>query len=145
MYCLLKRCYWPSQQCVDGTHSALQHVPEDEHEHEHQHHHHSHDHDHHHHEYEHEDNADDSVKMADIFIATAAVADYRTEEAAPQKIKKTQEAMTLSLVKNPDILATISLAHPELFCRWFCGRDTRCRTLCTWQVGDEKPRFDRLQ
>ncbi|MDN6276021.1 MAG: bifunctional phosphopantothenoylcysteine decarboxylase/phosphopantothenate--cysteine ligase CoaBC [Psychrobacter sp.] len=104
-----------SQQCVDGTHSALQHVPEDEHEHEHQHHHHSHDHDHHHHEYEHEDNADDSVKMADIFIATAAVADYRTEEAAPQKIKKTQEAMTLSLVKNPDILATISLAHPELF------------------------------
>ncbi|MGO1251499.1 bifunctional phosphopantothenoylcysteine decarboxylase/phosphopantothenate--cysteine ligase CoaBC, partial [Psychrobacter sp.] len=66
-----------SQQCVDGTHSALQHVPEDEHEHEHQHHHHSHDHDHHHHEYEHEDNADDSVKMADIFIATAAVADYR--------------------------------------------------------------------
>ncbi|MGM8900857.1 phosphopantothenoylcysteine decarboxylase domain-containing protein, partial [Psychrobacter sp. 1Y4] len=52
---------------------------------------------------------------ADIFIATAAVADYRTEEAAPQKIKKTQDAMNLSLVKNPDILATISLAHPELF------------------------------
>lgn len=52
---------------------------------------------------------------ADIFIATAAVADYRTEEAAPQKIKKTQDAMTLSLVKNPDILATISLAHPQLF------------------------------
>ncbi|MEJ6070118.1 phosphopantothenoylcysteine decarboxylase, partial [Psychrobacter sp. 16-Bac2893] len=65
---------------------------------------------------EHTDAIDDgSVKMADIFIATAAVADYRTEEAAPQKIKKTQDAMTLSLVKNPDILATISLAHPELF------------------------------
>ncbi|MGO3665680.1 MAG: phosphopantothenoylcysteine decarboxylase domain-containing protein, partial [Psychrobacter sp.] len=57
----------------------------------------------------------DSVRMADVFIATAAVADYRTEEAAPQKIKKTQDVMTLNLVKNPDILATISLAHPELF------------------------------
>ncbi len=54
-------------------------------------------------------------RPADVFIATAAVADYRTEEAAPQKIKKTQEAMSLHLVKNPDILATISLAHPELF------------------------------
>ena len=54
-------------------------------------------------------------KVADIFIATAAVADYRTRDAAPQKIKKTQETMILELVKNPDILATISLAHPELF------------------------------
>ncbi|WP_227429984.1 bifunctional phosphopantothenoylcysteine decarboxylase/phosphopantothenate--cysteine ligase CoaBC [Psychrobacter sp. I-STPA6b] len=51
----------------------------------------------------------------DIFIATAAVADYRTREAAPQKIKKTQSAMTLELVKNPDILATISQQHPEIF------------------------------
>lgn len=62
---------------------------------------------------------DTSIKSqsvsADIFIATAAVADYRTQEAAPQKIKKTQEAMSLNLVKNPDILATISLAYPDLF------------------------------
>lgn len=51
----------------------------------------------------------------EIFIATAAVADYRTREAAPQKIKKTQEAMTLELVKNPDILATISHDYPDMF------------------------------
>lgn len=51
----------------------------------------------------------------DIFIATAAVADYRTRDAAPQKIKKTQESMTLELVKNPDILATISQEYPEIF------------------------------
>ena len=118
-----------AQQCVDGTHSALQYLPEedDEHSHDHMHeyaHEHSHEHAHHHddcgcgeeHQHEHTEIInDDNVKVADIFIATAAVADYRTEEAAPQKIKKTQEAMTLSLVKNPDILATISLAHPELF------------------------------
>ncbi|SUD91533.1 bifunctional phosphopantothenoylcysteine decarboxylase/phosphopantothenate--cysteine ligase CoaBC [Psychrobacter phenylpyruvicus] len=51
----------------------------------------------------------------DIFIATAAVADYRTRDAAPQKIKKTQEEMTLDLVKNPDILATISHTYPDMF------------------------------
>lgn len=122
-----------AQQCVDGTHSALQYASDEESEHSHDHSDGLH-HDHHHHHgdcgcgegHEHTDNnIDDSiksdsiksgnVKAADIFIATAAVADYRTEEAAPQKIKKTQEAMTLNLVKNPDILATISLAHPELF------------------------------
>ena len=113
-----------AQQCVDGTHSALQLVFEDEHDHSHEHEHHHHDHSHHdhsHHYHHHEEHDegdsinDDSVRVADIFIATAAVADYRTEEAAPQKIKKTQDAMTLSLVKNPDILATISLANPDLF------------------------------
>ena len=112
-----------AQQCVTGTHSALQYIAEDEHNHSHDHmHDHSHEHTHAHYHGdcdcgdEHTDAIDDgSVKMADIFIATAAVADYRTEEAAPQKIKKTQDSMTLSLVKNPDILATISLAHPELF------------------------------
>ena len=122
-----------AQQCVDGTHNALQYVPEDEHDHSHDHeHHHSHQHEHHgecdcgddhSHSHNHSHEIDDKQHahsenqnvMADIFIATAAVADYRTEEAAPQKIKKTQDAMTLSLVKNPDILATISLAHPALF------------------------------
>ena len=120
-----------AQQCVDGTHSALQYVPEDEHDHSHDHDH-SHQHEHHgecdcgddhSHSHNHSHEIDDEEHahsenqnvMADIFIATAAVADYRTEEAAPQKIKKTQDAMTLSLVKNPDILATISLAHPALF------------------------------
>ncbi|ABE75895.1 bifunctional phosphopantothenoylcysteine decarboxylase/phosphopantothenate--cysteine ligase CoaBC [Psychrobacter cryohalolentis] len=116
-----------AQQCVDGTHSALQYVPEDEHDHSHDHDH-SHQHEHHgecdcgdghNHSHEIDDkehaHSENQNVMADIFIATAAVADYRTEEAAPQKIKKTQDAMTISLVKNPDILATISLAHPELF------------------------------
>ncbi|WP_350560232.1 bifunctional phosphopantothenoylcysteine decarboxylase/phosphopantothenate--cysteine ligase CoaBC [Psychrobacter sp. CAL346-MNA-CIBAN-0220] len=111
------------QHCVAGTHPALQFESEDEHEH----HHHDHEHEHHHehsdcdcHELDTDnDHTELSPKhdslVADIFISTAAVADYRTEEAAPQKIKKTQDAMTLNLVKNPDILATISHAYPELF------------------------------
>lgn len=67
--------------------------------------------------------ADDMLQAAkktantgcDVFIATAAVADYRTKTTAPQKIKKTQPAMTLELVKNPDILATISKENPNMF------------------------------
>lgn len=53
--------------------------------------------------------------QCDIFIATAAVADYRTREAAPQKIKKSQDEMMLDLVKNPDIVATIAADHPDIF------------------------------
>lgn len=51
----------------------------------------------------------------DIFIATAAVADYRTREAAPQKIKKSQDEMLLDLVKNPDIVASIAKNYPHTF------------------------------
>lgn len=44
----------------------------------------------------------------DLFIATAAVADYRPGSLASEKIKKSDETMNLSLVRNPDILATIA-------------------------------------
>ncbi len=39
-----------------------------------------------------------------VMIKAAAVADYRVEKLAKQKIKKLQEKLTLTLVKNPDIL-----------------------------------------
>ena len=45
---------------------------------------------------------------ADIFIATAAVADYRAADPAERKIKKTRDALTLELVRNPDILAEVA-------------------------------------
>ncbi|MEQ8803332.1 MAG: bifunctional phosphopantothenoylcysteine decarboxylase/phosphopantothenate--cysteine ligase CoaBC [Haliea sp.] len=44
----------------------------------------------------------------DIFIACAAVADYRPADVAAQKIKKGAERITLELQRNPDILATVS-------------------------------------
>ena len=40
----------------------------------------------------------------DAVIKTAAVADYRPKETAPQKIKKSDGELTLTLVRNPDIL-----------------------------------------
>jgi phosphopantothenoylcysteine decarboxylase/phosphopantothenate--cysteine ligase len=46
---------------------------------------------------------------ADIAIFAAAVADWRTQGAADQKIKKDGKALApLALVENPDILATIA-------------------------------------
>ena len=49
-----------------------------------------------------------SLERAGVVIKAAAVADYRVAERAPQKIKKTGEALTLSLVQNPDILAEVA-------------------------------------
>jgi phosphopantothenoylcysteine decarboxylase/phosphopantothenate--cysteine ligase len=45
----------------------------------------------------------------DVFIATAAVADFRPQSRATSKIKKTgSEGITLELVLNPDILAEVA-------------------------------------
>lgn len=46
----------------------------------------------------------------DIFIGCAAVADYRMNAVAAQKLKKTdqQAGLTLELVKNPDIIAAVA-------------------------------------
>lgn len=52
---------------------------------------------------------------ADVFIAAAAVADFRPSDPKGQKIKKgDEEAMVLSLTKNPDVLATVAATYPTL-------------------------------
>jgi phosphopantothenoylcysteine decarboxylase / phosphopantothenate---cysteine ligase len=52
----------------------------------------------------------------DVFIAAAAVADYRPAQVATQKMKKTAEAsITIELVKNPDIVATIAALEAKPF------------------------------
>lgn len=44
-----------------------------------------------------------------VFVATAAVADWRPAKCAARKLKKGQMSDTLKLVRNPDILKTLSL------------------------------------
>tara|TARA_R110001599_G_scaffold52683_13_gene147382 strand:- start:34157 stop:35362 length:1206 start_codon:yes stop_codon:yes gene_type:complete len=52
------------------------------------------------------------VDDCDLFIACAAVADYRPVRVAAQKIKKDAAGITLELERNADILATVS-AHAQ--------------------------------
>jgi phosphopantothenoylcysteine decarboxylase/phosphopantothenate--cysteine ligase len=48
------------------------------------------------------------IITSDIFVAAAAVADYRCADVAEQKIKKKSEDLQLLLQKNPDILAEVA-------------------------------------
>ncbi len=54
-------------------------------------------------------------KGCDIFIATAAVADYRVAQVSEHKIKKAGDKLDVSLVKNPDIVATIAQQEKRPF------------------------------
>ena len=56
----------------------------------------------------------DNIKQCDIFIATAAVADYKPVEAHEQKLKKDNESLSLALERNPDILSDVAhlTSHP---------------------------------
>ncbi|NRB38417.1 MAG: bifunctional phosphopantothenoylcysteine decarboxylase/phosphopantothenate--cysteine ligase CoaBC [Pseudomonadales bacterium] len=58
---------------------------------------------------------------ADIFIASAAVADYRAADIAEQKIKKSGDEIQLTLVKNPDIVASIAALKNKPFCVGFAA------------------------
>jgi phosphopantothenoylcysteine decarboxylase/phosphopantothenate--cysteine ligase len=49
-----------------------------------------------------------NVEDIDIFIACAAVSDYRPEEVSGQKIKKSDSTLSLKLIPNKDILASVA-------------------------------------
>ena len=51
---------------------------------------------------------DEYFKNNDIFIACAAVADYRPKEYKKEKIKKSDSDLVMELVRNPDILLEMS-------------------------------------
>jgi phosphopantothenoylcysteine decarboxylase/phosphopantothenate--cysteine ligase len=56
-----------------------------------------------------------AAPSAQIFIGTAAVADYRPTKSAGQKIKKKEAALALDLERTQDILSAVRSAHPKLF------------------------------
>ena len=49
-----------------------------------------------------------TVHNCDIFIGCAAVADYRLQQKSKQKIKKSDSELTLTFIKNPDILSDVA-------------------------------------
>lgn len=62
-----------------------------------------------------------SLPGAAIFVACAAVADFRPAVVAEQKIKKTTETLTLELIRNPDILSEVSALSDRPFCIGFAA------------------------
>jgi len=63
----------------------------------------------------------ENIADQDIFIAVAAVADYKTANPSTQKIKKSADTMTLELSRNPDILATVAKLPNPPFCVGFAA------------------------
>ena len=57
----------------------------------------------------------EAMTNCDVFIGVAAVADYRPLEIERQKIKKSDEQMQLTLVKNPDIISEIAQLKEKPF------------------------------
>jgi phosphopantothenoylcysteine decarboxylase/phosphopantothenate--cysteine ligase len=66
----------------------------------------------------------DLLGDCDIFIACAAVADYRPSAVEQQKIKKGPEEITLQLVRNPDIVATVASSEQRPFTVGFAAETT---------------------
>jgi phosphopantothenoylcysteine decarboxylase/phosphopantothenate--cysteine ligase len=62
-----------------------------------------------------------AVAGADIFVAAAAVADYRPASCSEQKIKKTREQMSIELVRCPDILASVAMLEDGPFAVGFAA------------------------
>jgi len=55
------------------------------------------------------------IAAVDIFIGVAAVADYRPVVSAPEKLKKSSDRLTLELIRNPDIVASIAALSQRPF------------------------------
>jgi phosphopantothenoylcysteine decarboxylase/phosphopantothenate--cysteine ligase len=66
-----------------------------------------------------------AVGACDVFIAVAAVADYRVKNRAAHKIKKATGGMTLELAENPDILAYVAAMKNAPFCVGFAAESER--------------------
>ena len=67
-----------------------------------------------------------SVADCDVFIAVAAVADYKVKNRAAQKIKKgAATGMSLDLTENPDILAHVAGLKDAPFCVGFAAESER--------------------
>lgn len=61
------------------------------------------------------------AKNATVFVACAAVADYRVSNVATQKIKKSGDEMQLTLIKNPDIVADVAALSDKPFTLGFAA------------------------
>jgi phosphopantothenoylcysteine decarboxylase/phosphopantothenate--cysteine ligase len=66
----------------------------------------------------------EQVGVCDVFVACAAVADYRPALIETEKIKKRSDTMALQLERNPDIVAAVATADGRPFTVGFAAETT---------------------
>lgn len=77
------------------------------------------------------------IHSADMLIACAAVADYRPQYVAGQKIKKASATKSVTLVPNPDILKEVRRAAPEVFTIGFAAETERLENNALHKLRDK--------
>jgi phosphopantothenoylcysteine decarboxylase/phosphopantothenate--cysteine ligase len=63
----------------------------------------------------------DTIGEQDIFIACAAVADYKVDNISEQKLKKQGDNLQLTLIQNPDILKSVAFLDNPPFTLGFAA------------------------
>jgi phosphopantothenoylcysteine decarboxylase/phosphopantothenate--cysteine ligase len=84
----------------------------------------------------------EEIAAADIFIGCAAVADYRPQTAATQKIKRSAAEMELALVRSPDTLASVAALKPAPFTVGFAAETNEVAAHARDKL--EKKRIDMI-
>jgi phosphopantothenoylcysteine decarboxylase/phosphopantothenate--cysteine ligase len=75
---------------------------------------------------------------ADVFIAAAAVADYRPVTVSEQKIKKQADSIEIELTKNPDIVSTVAESFNDLFVVGFAAETEDVETYARGKLARKK-------
>ncbi len=83
-----------------------------------------------------------SIEEVDIFIGAAAVSDYRPADSQPQKIKKTNETMSIELVRSRDILASVAGLDDAPFTVGFAAETEKVRDYALGKL--EKKKLDMI-
>lgn len=85
------------------------------------------------------DTVHEFVASADIFIGTAAVADYQAAQVQSGKIKKSDDnvEMSIDLVRNPDILASVAALKNRPFTVGFAAETERLREYALGKLADK--------
>jgi phosphopantothenoylcysteine decarboxylase/phosphopantothenate--cysteine ligase len=78
------------------------------------------------------------IADTDIFIAAAAVSDYRPAAVSAQKIKKTKDTMALELVRSPDILASVAALQAAPFTVGFAAETENVREYALAKLASKK-------
>ena len=82
------------------------------------------------------------IEEADIFVGAAAVSDYRPADSQPQKIKKTNETMSIDLVRSRDILASVAGLDDAPFTVGFAAETEKVRDYALGKL--EKKKLDMI-